>query len=491
MFLKPFDLNRRYRRFNFINADVFTRIIRYFALYLIVVTTVAIIATVIEWCTKGTCGRAWQAPIGVLFFWGGSLATWIVAYGTTLTRHRWTAAAFIMPQFLWLLYSDPKIFFYLFLGIASPLAVLFDQSFLPGLYGLMIIALSSIVLLIVAYSIVVGAMSFSALDSRLHRQASGSSQLSWSKRLYLDLLEIPHAAYLTNRKVGWLQTQFAASTILYILAFMMVWAFSRSLWEINPDCVDTSTPDNVADCLSGDISSLARARLLYYLAASFAFLFAGNTVRRWALNRLFSAARLTVPRDDKSSIPTTLFLRSFRDDHVTLQEISWRKRLLDLGRGPRSLDAALAEELSLRSRLLAIGKPSANNPEQIGALRLYTSDDQWKALVTDLCLKSGTIVISLDDTEGLRWEFDQIVQLGLSSKTLFVFHPSLTEDQKIGYLQTIACGPIERQQDTKFVAAFCESNEDICTITARRKLDLPSAIMAVRLFVNRPQPALK
>jgi hypothetical protein len=116
--------------------------------------------------------------------------------------------------------------------------------------------------------------------------------------------------------------------------------------------------------------------------------------------------RVTGLTDAQSSV---LYLRSFAEDSVTAES---RPRGLN-----KFLSALKTEEEQLAAAvapvgpLVAIGRPGETLPE-LGALRLYVSDDQWQDVVIRW-LKSARLVILrvAGNTEGLRWEISQAARL--------------------------------------------------------------------------------
>ena len=92
-----------------------------------------------------------------------------------------------------------------------------------------------------------------------------------------------------------------------------------------------------------------------------------------------------------------------------------------------SPEQELAEILNRVGPVIAIGKPGEPLPE-LGAARLYVSDADWKAKVTDMLARSRLVVIRTGSTPNLQWEIEHtmarvprrqilLVSLGDAKKT--------------------------------------------------------------------------
>jgi hypothetical protein len=128
-------------------------------------------------------------------------------------------------------------------------------------------------------------------------------------------------------------------------------------------------------------------------------------------------------RTDKR--PPILFLRSFRDDQIKLappRRLFFRW-LFALGEPPPMLDHVLVEETAEIGPPLAIGMPG--RPPPFGAARTYLDDEEWRAGVATFAERARTIVIVIDDTEGIIWELSHIRESGYTAKTLFLLPPRL------------------------------------------------------------------
>lgn len=155
----------------------------------------------------------------------------------------------------------------------------------------------------------------------------------------------------------------------------------------------------------------------------------GLALARWMIlkgKRLAARRAEDVLAEDKR--PPVLYLRSFRDEDAD-------KGLSGVLRSGAATDArpladsviawgtreqeALAVLLRQVGPYVAVGKPGEPIPE-VGAARMYLSDDQWQARVGRLIDEASLVVVRAGATEGLRWEVGQLVRRARPTSLLFV-----------------------------------------------------------------------
>ncbi len=128
--------------------------------------------------------------------------------------------------------------------------------------------------------------------------------------------------------------------------------------------------------------------------------------RLWRRSRQYGAlgADEAMARDPR---PPVLYLRSFADDGETLMgEQSWWMRRGAAIAAPVTPEQEMADLLDAVGPVVAIGKPGEPLPE-LGAARLYVSDDQWQAKVQELMKQARLVVVRLGASPGLLWEIEQ------------------------------------------------------------------------------------
>jgi TM2 domain-containing membrane protein YozV len=128
--------------------------------------------------------------------------------------------------------------------------------------------------------------------------------------------------------------------------------------------------------------------------------------RLWRRSRQYGAlgADEAMARDPR---PPVLYLRSFADDgEALIGAQSWWVRLGAIIVTPVTPEQEMADLLDAVGPVVAIGKPGEPLPE-LGAARLYVSDDQWQAKVQELMKKARLVVVRLGSSPGLLWEIEQ------------------------------------------------------------------------------------
>ncbi len=121
--------------------------------------------------------------------------------------------------------------------------------------------------------------------------------------------------------------------------------------------------------------------------------------------------------------PPVVYLRSFEDDGKQLEGEGVGYELADAFRAltRKSKEQRLCKVLSKLGPLVAIGRPGEQLAE-LGAARMYVSDDDWQAVVEDLVDKSGAVVLQAGQSAGLKWEFSKVVS-SLDPSRILLFLP--------------------------------------------------------------------
>jgi hypothetical protein len=169
------------------------------------------------------------------------------------------------------------------------------------------------------------------------------------------------------------------------------------------------------DCLATRVQSTV-GDFTFPFAALVACLLVGWLAQRvlWRLLR-FSLESL----EEIDTRPPILFF----DDQVPLRthKVALFGRVLELGRRSGSLDQLLLDEATAYGPVVGLGCPTDKRPPY-GAARGYFTGETWQDAVANLAASSDFLVICVDDTAGVWWEVEQIVQCHLG-KTLFLIHP--------------------------------------------------------------------
>ena len=109
--------------------------------------------------------------------------------------------------------------------------------------------------------------------------------------------------------------------------------------------------------------------------------------------------------------PIVTYLRSFGADRQADSSRGGRVKLL--GALPESRlteEEQIARAIGQRAPMVAIGRPGERLP-QLGAYRVYTSDDEWQDKVYEMLDRSELVVMRAGETEGFWWEIENVFKL--------------------------------------------------------------------------------
>jgi TM2 domain-containing membrane protein YozV len=121
--------------------------------------------------------------------------------------------------------------------------------------------------------------------------------------------------------------------------------------------------------------------------------------------------------------PPVVYLRAFESDsEILLRPPGFLNRALIACfdyMATFSPEQEIAEILGSVGPVIAIGKPGEPLPE-LGAARLYVSDADWKAKITDMMARSRLVIIRTGSTPNLQWEIEQTMARVPRRQILFV-----------------------------------------------------------------------
>jgi len=137
---------------------------------------------------------------------------------------------------------------------------------------------------------------------------------------------------------------------------------------------------------------------LISLVAMIVFVLTGQRLIRHGKKIRSATADAVLETDPRRPI---VYLRSFRDDEIAAKFAPQPKVATE----EEMLTTVLAEI----GPVIAIGRPGEPSP-QIGAARFYVEDDRWQRRVNELVCTAQLVVARAGDTQGLRWELEQVVQ---------------------------------------------------------------------------------
>jgi hypothetical protein len=248
--------------------------------------------------------------------------------------------------------------------------------------------------------------------------------------------------------------------------------------------------------LNGIVDSVPAADLIailinlaiYFLLARLLFKWA-RRIRKWMARQVredVDKRRTSDPR------PPLVFFRPFNDDSLELN----RKRSAYLwdAQGHDEDGDSIEEVLVARYRLFApvfaIGNPR-DLDIPAGASRAYVKDNSWQSVASAFIQEARAIVICCNKSEGVLWEFSEIVSRHALSKAVVLIHPAQAKDAS--YLQKImAMAGVEFNLNAAAFQSGEISNIGICFMTAGRatlfqskEASGESYIVALKSAMNR------
>jgi hypothetical protein len=128
----------------------------------------------------------------------------------------------------------------------------------------------------------------------------------------------------------------------------------------------------------------------------------------------------------RSSNPPVLFLRPFRDDRGKVDDWHWVPwRPVD---APRNIAEVLLDTAGCWGPVVGIGRPE-DEFEPSGPYSIYVADADWRGVVSEITARALAVVILMDESAGLDWEIDHLLERGYLSKSIFLFRPRATREE--------------------------------------------------------------
>ena len=328
----------------------------------------------------------------------------------------------------------------------------------PELYRFIVDAWRTIVLLWFATVTVVMIGRTRSLDAQSRNTIADLPAGRIGQRDLTYLFGLPptlrHAARKWTTAAFWVVGNF---TIMF--PFIIASSLSIALWvlavQLEPQLRAGSAPR------AANSTAFAEVVLLIMIILALCIV-----VFRWLLLASRSYLRQSIEalqtKDDRKPV---LFLRSFRDDAVTLKRPSLFPSgcIFDIGRAIPNLELIVLQEATPVGPVVALGNPRDKIPPY-GIARGYFKNSTWQSGVGQLAVESHTIVISLDQTDGVVYEVKELIlPKGLANRTLFLIHPSFRK---------IPQQAVKLQEMLRMIVAELATGSDVASHDFSRSLPL-------------------
>jgi hypothetical protein len=151
-----------------------------------------------------------------------------------------------------------------------------------------------------------------------------------------------------------------------------------------------------------------------------------------------------------------IYLRSFADDGRKMREGIWYQFFQSLyALIARTVEQRLARAVRKYGPFIAIGRPGEDLPE-LGAARMYVSDNDWQEVVTDFLTRPGaTVLFQVGETPGLRWELQAVSRHVPPARVLLIVPFPL-----MSFLVPFSLPTMRRRRAQRY-AAFCQWGQGV------------------------------
>ena len=130
--------------------------------------------------------------------------------------------------------------------------------------------------------------------------------------------------------------------------------------------------------------------------------------------------------------PPVVYLRSFSADAECYRDITVGSVGFSVSWEQPTPEEDLASVWSAYGPFIAIGKPGEELPE-LGAARIYVSNDQWKNEVRSLIAKAQVVILRAGITNGFMWELEHVLHCLSPQRVLLYLPPEMiggTQDKR-------------------------------------------------------------
>lgn len=318
-------------------------------------------------------------------------------------------------------------------------------------------------------------------DSYLLRERSGSV----GARTLSFLLDVP-PGLVRYLRVAYLPMGMAVVAMLLFSTATTNLAGARMIHGVDAissigNCIDEAVP--MAACFDA-AGRRAAVGMLTLAATSVGVLpLLGSVAMNSARRRAALSAATRLAADDRAPL---LFLRSFRDDQVTLQPPKGAIIRFPFAGLPslRTLDHILVERFLTVGPIVALMSPEERAPP-FGAVRRRLDHADWQREVERLAHSARRIVFVFDETvligeKGISWEIAFIGQdPELRGKTVFVIHPDKARNQALWHSVGERIG-LSLPDTTKPMLSCNVAAGGAITATTASRFDATTVLLALR-----------
>jgi len=184
-----------------------------------------------------------------------------------------------------------------------------------------------------------------------------------------------------------------------------------------------------------------------------------------------------------------LFLRGFDDDQCDFRRPHWNlfARWMDLWAFRRNVDEAMIDEIAQFGPVVALGRPG-DERTPFGALRHYSSDEDWQNTLTEAARSARAIVLVASDSPGVQWEYDLLKREQMLGKVLLLFRPdsSARESNRRAY-EWFSAGAVDladNMGETEQVPVAMNQTDDAPLLMTTGRLDAAAYVLALRLHFH-------
>lgn len=301
----------------------------------------------------------------------------------------------------------------------------FAHEHLPAGFA-MLAALGTAASMFISLSVVIALWTVSRAPEKSSLLATLDPRLTRSRIAHLNkLLDLPRTPLRTPGTAAAYALALAGA-ILLIASMMYLVTFggwSNKLGVLHVACA------NHADLMPLCVAQASHWAwtMPWFLLLALVGVKGAALLRSWA-RRLggLSVGDVLKPGEDSF----VLYLRPFDADEIVLPKprLPLLSRALSLRPFPVRIEEELFDVADGYRPLIAIGKPGTAESRVGGvAYRSYLDDASWQGYALDKIRRAERIVMILKNTDGVRWEFERVIDEGAIFKTLFLFEPAMKD----------------------------------------------------------------